>query len=378
MHHISGPSNPSDVGTREPFAGGPHMSAREARLMTGNILRKHPGFQDVVAADDIRLAGLVEDHLKANAMKDKAASRAITIAALALPLRKDVEMAIEAASASNSAIPIGAVVYRLKASDKQLFAQGTFATAYEGPFMVMLVLSDVSYSILDLRVQPSHRKTAYSTATRDQLRRADTISNYHLTEDEPTDILIHRTHPGGQIMFLVAWPADHHLSCFGWLSFAELSNLAPRLLREYCDAEKLPMPKAKSVSWLSDAVANQDATARKDTVNSANEAPDSTEHRVLLQPKSLDGIDAWEPETPALRDSNEEPLSPDPEEDGDTFEIEAILDHTEDEDGTMQFKVRWRGYDPSFDLWIPDHEIIHSGSKLYAEYMGKINSKPNT
>jgi len=51
---------------------------------------------------------------------------------------------------------------------------------------------------------------------------------------------------------------------------------------------------------------------------------------------------------------------------------------TEDEDGTMQFKVRWRGYDPSFDLWIPDHEIIHSASKLYAKYMGKINSKPNT
>ena len=80
-------------------------------------------------------------------------------------------------------------------------------------------------------------------------------------------------------------------------------------------------------------------------------------------------------------DSNPLPnlLAPAPDQekqgDDDSYEIEAIVDHTELPDGSMEFKVRWTGYDPSYDLWIPDHEIMHSSPKIYSNYMQKLNFK---
>jgi Chromo (CHRromatin Organisation MOdifier) domain len=67
--------------------------------------------------------------------------------------------------------------------------------------------------------------------------------------------------------------------------------------------------------------------------------------------------------------------SPLPSDDAqDEYEVEAIIDHDEHDDGTMQFLVRWKGYGPDEDLWIPDSELMASASSIYSNYMSSLNS----
>jgi hypothetical protein len=238
--------------------------------------------------------------------------------------------ATELASAVSDSIPVGAIVYRLKSPDKQLFASGTFASPYEGPFMVALTLSDVSYSIVDLRVPLGRRNQAYAIATRDQLRRADVISNYHLVNTVPTDVLTHRVHPEGRTMFLVAWPADDHLSCFGWLSFPEAHALIPRLLHHYCNMENVAMPEAalalrakKTVSWGPDVVDKQEADEREDFAAQRN-ADDTSMWAPSSEPDEDEEI---YPQPPTMQASSNAPISrsiPAPEEITTTTKLELL------------------------------------------------------
>ena len=50
-----------------------------------------------------------------------------------------------------------------------------------------------------------------------------------------------------------------------------------------------------------------------------------------------------------------------------TFNVERILEHVGDKRrvSSMEFKVRWEGFDASKDLWLPWKELIHN-SKLHA------------
>jgi hypothetical protein len=50
------------------------------------------------------------------------------------------------------------------------------------------------------------------------------------------------------------------------------------------------------------------------------------------------------------------------------YEIEKILDHVEEEDGSRQYKVRFIGYGPKSDLWYTDDEMIAWAPGLVAEY----------
>jgi hypothetical protein len=44
--------------------------------------------------------------------------------------------------------------------------------------------------------------------------------------------------------------------------------------------------------------------------------------------------------------------------DHDEYVVEAIVDHkAARRKSDMEFKVRWRGYDPSYDLWLPYAEV---------------------
>jgi hypothetical protein len=51
------------------------------------------------------------------------------------------------------------------------------------------------------------------------------------------------------------------------------------------------------------------------------------------------------------------------------FEVEAIISHRDFPNGSMLITVRWVGYDASSDSEVPDHELMHSASTLYADYM---------
>ncbi len=50
------------------------------------------------------------------------------------------------------------------------------------------------------------------------------------------------------------------------------------------------------------------------------------------------------------------------------YEIEKILDHVEEEDGSRQYKVRFVGYGPKSDLWYTDDEMLEWAPGLVAEY----------
>jgi RNase H-like domain found in reverse transcriptase/Integrase zinc binding domain/Integrase core domain/Zinc knuckle len=50
------------------------------------------------------------------------------------------------------------------------------------------------------------------------------------------------------------------------------------------------------------------------------------------------------------------------------YEIEKILDHVEDEDGSVQYKVRFVGYGPKSDLWYTDDEMLEWAPELVADY----------
>ncbi len=49
-------------------------------------------------------------------------------------------------------------------------------------------------------------------------------------------------------------------------------------------------------------------------------------------------------------------------------EIEKVLDHVEEENGSRQYKVRFIGYGPKSDLWYTDNEMIERAPGLVAEY----------
>lgn len=50
------------------------------------------------------------------------------------------------------------------------------------------------------------------------------------------------------------------------------------------------------------------------------------------------------------------------------YEIEKIVARVEHDDGSVEYKVRWKGYGPSDDLWISDDEMLRSAPTLMADY----------
>jgi hypothetical protein len=61
-------------------------------------------------------------------------------------------------------------------------------------------------------------------------------------------------------------------------------------------------------------------------------------------------------------------------EDG-AFRIEKILDHSTDEDGLVQFKVRFVGFGPKDDLWYDEAELVKWSPELVEEYKEKAGKK---
>ena len=54
-------------------------------------------------------------------------------------------------------------------------------------------------------------------------------------------------------------------------------------------------------------------------------------------------------------------------DEGEEFEVDRLLRHRRSRAGTYEYLVRWKGYDPSFDLWLPEPELS-SAPDLLAAY----------
>ena len=61
-------------------------------------------------------------------------------------------------------------------------------------------------------------------------------------------------------------------------------------------------------------------------------------------------------------------------EDG-AFNIEKILDHSTDDDGVVQFKVRFVGFGPKDDLWYDEADLQRLSPEMVEEYKAKAAKK---
>jgi hypothetical protein len=298
-------------------------------------------------------------------------------------------------------LPVGGIVYRRSPPNPALFAQGALQPPYDGPYEIAAALSDVSYIITRLSVPlPQRPGAAYHLANRDQLRSADHITDYHLNT-APTDVLSHRTLSNGDLVFLLAWPADQHLSVFGWVPLLDARLLSAPLVAQYAAAAglmlPLPLPPAalpaagapgpvQAVAAAPPAAGALVPSAPAGAVFLAAAAPAPPILAVPAVPPAAPApafpvpaaaaVPAAAPGQPVPAASAASPppmavaLPPVPAQD--EFEIESILSHRDLPDGTMFFTVRWRGYDASADCEVPDYELMHSASSLYADYMSTL------
>ena len=57
------------------------------------------------------------------------------------------------------------------------------------------------------------------------------------------------------------------------------------------------------------------------------------------------------------------------------FEIERILDHAVDDEGIVQFKVRYVGFGPKDDLWYDEEVLAQVAPDLVDAYKEKVEAK---
>lgn len=56
-----------------------------------------------------------------------------------------------------------------------------------------------------------------------------------------------------------------------------------------------------------------------------------------------------------------------------TFNVERILQHYENDEGVYVYRVKWEGYDSSYNEWIPENNFKR-GNVILAEYKRKLKS----
>ena len=65
-----------------------------------------------------------------------------------------------------------------------------------------------------------------------------------------------------------------------------------------------------------------------------------------------------------LHGTNETRLPPDLVEGNKEFEIEAILTHCTYKNREMRYLIKWKGYDPSENMWEPESNLSNAEEEL--------------
>jgi transposase InsO family protein len=61
--------------------------------------------------------------------------------------------------------------------------------------------------------------------------------------------------------------------------------------------------------------------------------------------------------------------------DDEEFHVEKILDHREEDDGSVRYKVRFVGYGPKDDLWYDDEDLLRTTPEMVADYQEQVEAK---
>ncbi len=61
--------------------------------------------------------------------------------------------------------------------------------------------------------------------------------------------------------------------------------------------------------------------------------------------------------------------------DDEEYAIEKIIDHQEDEEGVVQYKVRFVGYGPKDDLWYDEDDLVRTSPMLVSAYQEKVEEQ---
>ncbi len=133
----------------------------------------------------------------------------------------------------------------------------------------------------------------------------------------------------------------------------------PKKLREQWQPIRLDLVRDAVAAESQPAADGAGAAVAKEK-EEASEPVAVTDKRIKKVLKNIDSDTAKELEK-ALEDED--------------FRVEKILDHREDDDGSVRYKVRFVGYGPKEDLWYDDEDLLGTAPEMVAEYQEQVEAK---
>ncbi|KAK2014226.1 chromo domain-containing protein [Colletotrichum eremochloae] len=117
---------------------------------------------------------------------------------------------------------------------------------------------------------------------------------------------------------------------------------------------------------------SRSAEYRDDVLQTKSEEEDITEIK-----GGLNGGSAKKPIANIDEDEDdEEDADEDDELEPDEYIVEKILDHQVAEDGTVNFRVKWEGYEKKADqTWEPEDSLKEGASEILEEYLKKLGGR---
>jgi len=115
---------------------------------------------------------------------------------------------------------------------------------------------------------------------------------------------------------------------------------------------------------------SRSAEYRDDVLETKNEEEDIPEIKGDLNGGTAKSI------AKSDEDENDEDADEDEDLEPDEFVVEKILDHQVAEDGTVNFRVKWEGYEKKADqTWEPEDSLKEGASEILEEYLRKLGGR---
>lgn len=145
----------------------------------------------------------------------------------------------------------------------------------------------------------------------------------------------------------VGWPSSSNT----WELASSLS--CPDVLKQYQSKQKSELLSSPS----SKASKSKSGTKSKASPKKTPEKKSKTSKKSKPPPK------------PKTKAAKKQTVPTDDEDDEQDWEVEKVVDVRYNEDGTKDFKIRWKGCDPSQDTWEPEANV--NSPDLVNEFMNK-------